>query len=516
MTTLSTQLLVVGGGATGLGVGWDASLRGLSVVVAEQGDLGEGTSGRYHGLLHSGGRYVLSDPESARACAAENLILRRIAPHTIEDTGGLFIHTAHDPPHFPDDWLAACRAASVPVDECSSTAARAAEPLLTPNISRAFRVHDAALDSFELLHGLHAAIQKAGGRVLLRHRLERLVVRDGGFLAALATSAGEVVHIEAQIVVNAAGPHAGRVAAMAGVALPLALGKGAMVAMATRLVNTVINRCKPPSDGDIIVPVGTVAVLGTTDTPTTSPDDVLVQAWEVDRLVDEAAILLPGIASHRALRAWAGIRPLHRPPHATHTETRDLPRGHALIDHGHEAGPPGFITIIGGKLTTFRLMAEETVDRACAILGHSAVCRTAHTLIEPSQPSHHRLPRRLERLTRATARIGIVCECELVTADDLDRALESDPTHDLDDLRRDLRLGMGPCQASFCAYRAAAVVASLANGNGPPPISGMRSFLEERWRGLRPLMFGGGLRQLELTRRVYQDLLAVDEAADGQ
>ena len=63
---LSTEILILGGGATGLGAAWDAALRGFKTLVLEKGDLAHGTSGRYHGLLHSGGRYVIRDPQSAR------------------------------------------------------------------------------------------------------------------------------------------------------------------------------------------------------------------------------------------------------------------------------------------------------------------------------------------------------------------------------------------------------------------------------------------------------------------
>ena len=121
MPTLSTQLLIIGGGSTGLGVAWDACLRGLKVVLVEQGDLGQGTSGRYHGLLHSGGRYVISDPTSARDCAVENRVLRHIAPHAIEDTGGLFVATPADPLDFPDRWFAACQELGVSAEEITAT-----------------------------------------------------------------------------------------------------------------------------------------------------------------------------------------------------------------------------------------------------------------------------------------------------------------------------------------------------------------------------------------------------------
>jgi glycerol-3-phosphate dehydrogenase len=510
MSQRSTQLLVVGGGATGLGVAWDACLRGLDVVVLEQGDLAQGTSGRYHGLLHSGARYVLSDPPSATACALENTILRRVVPHTIEDTGGLFVCPPGDPREFPDLWLDACRRQGVPAEEISLANALNAEPLLSPQITRAFRVQDASLDSFDLLHALAAAVSAAGGSVLLHHRLERLTARADGFLAAASQSGDRLQYIHAQVVVNAGGPYAGKVAAMAGSPLPLALGRGAMIAMATRLVNTVVNRCQPPSDGDIIVPIGTVAVLGTTDTPVDSPDDVRIEPWEVDLLLREAAALIPSIEDHRVLRAWAGVRPLYRPPEATESETRNLPRAHALVDHAASGGPAGLVTIIGGKLTTFRLMAEETVDLVADQLGSSAPCRTADTILSPPPPHYHRLPHRLEKLSASGAanRQGVVCECELVTAEAIHAALDASPTTDLDDLRRDLRLGMGPCQAAFCAYRSAGLLGEREPGVDPN--LGLHSFLEERWRGLKPLVWGHTLRQVELNRRIYQDLLALD------
>ena len=88
---METDVLIIGGGATGGGIAWDLAQRGLRVVLAEMGDLATGTSGRYHGLLHSGGRYAVRDAESARECIDENLIVRRIAPEAIEDTSGFFV-----------------------------------------------------------------------------------------------------------------------------------------------------------------------------------------------------------------------------------------------------------------------------------------------------------------------------------------------------------------------------------------------------------------------------------------
>src|SRR6476660_5769622 len=112
MPTLTTDVLVIGGGATGSGVAWDAALRGFDVVLVDRADLAEGTSGRFHGLLHSGGRYAVKDPQ-----AAENAILRRVACDCIEDTGGFFVTTPYDEPEYADRFAQGCKDTGVACEE---------------------------------------------------------------------------------------------------------------------------------------------------------------------------------------------------------------------------------------------------------------------------------------------------------------------------------------------------------------------------------------------------------------
>jgi glycerol-3-phosphate dehydrogenase len=514
MPSQSTQLIVIGGGATGLGVALDACLRGIKVLVIEKGDLAQGTSGRYHGLLHSGGRYVLSDPSSARDCARENRILRRIAPATIEDTDGLFVSVAGDPVDYPEAWRQASLDTQVPFEEITPSKALESEPALTPEIQRAFRVRDASLDSFDLLHALAETIRIAGGHILLRHKLERVIIERGVVEAVVVQNlrTGESRTIGAELVVNAAGPWAHTIAELAGIDVPIALSKGTMVAMAGRAVHTVINRCRPAGDGDIIVPVGTVAVLGTTDLPVETAQDLEIRPEEIDFLLAQADVLLPGIIRQRPLRAWAGVRPLLRPEAQAGSDTRELPRGHAILDHHRRDGVRGLISVFGGKLTTYRLMAEETMQIAASYLNVSRQCRTADTPIQSKRSRYHQLPSRLSEAPAAgeLEPPHMICECEIVTYQQLLERLSKMDQVVLDDLRRDLRLGMGPCQGGFCTYRAAGAAHEEASTEWPE--DGLESFLEERWKGIQPLAWGHGLRQMELTRRIYLELFGVDSS----
>src|SRR5215217_1244658 len=130
MASLETDVLVIGGGGTGAGIAWDAALRGYDVILVDRADLAEGTSGRFHGLLHSGGRYVVKDPIAARECIAENEILRSVASATIEDTGGLFVTTPDDDAAYGDQFLTGCREAGVPAEEIDVAEALRSEPRL--------------------------------------------------------------------------------------------------------------------------------------------------------------------------------------------------------------------------------------------------------------------------------------------------------------------------------------------------------------------------------------------------
>src|SRR3984885_2976042 len=169
MTTLTTDVLVIGGGATGGGVAWDAALRGYDVVLVDRADLAEGTSGRFHGLLHSGGRYAVKDPRAAEECIAENRILKKISPDSIEDIGGFFVTTPSDDPAYADVFAQGGRDTGVDCEEIEPGQALREEPLLNPALSRVFRVPDANIDVWKTVWAMARGIQARGGRVLPYH-----------------------------------------------------------------------------------------------------------------------------------------------------------------------------------------------------------------------------------------------------------------------------------------------------------------------------------------------------------
>jgi glycerol-3-phosphate dehydrogenase len=554
---LETDVVVVGGGVTGVAVLRDLALRGVHAVLVERFDLGTGTSGRWHGLLHSGARYAVRDQESARECIEENTTLRRVAAHTIEDVGGLFVLLPSDDEAYAGQFVEGCRASGIPTEELSAAAAHRREPLLAPDVKLAFAVPDGGIDGWALMRSMAADAEARGCRVLVRHPLVG-TERSGDRITAVRVHdavAGQDRTIGCQWVVNAAGAWAGEVGRMAGVPLTMIAGKGVMVVMASRYVRGVVNACRKPADGDIIVPQHEVAILGTTSQQVPSPDDISVPPADVDRMIDMCAQMVPAIASGRVLRAFAGSRPLYKPEAAaggdtggSGGDTREVSRTFTVLDHASLNGLDNMFSIVGGKLTTCRQMAEAVVDRLAERMGVTEPCRTATEVMPGADHGPHRVAEPLARVERNQAYGELLCECELVTRGQVREAVAGGLT-ELEDLRRKLRVGYGPCQAAFCAWRAAGMLAEAREGSGEPqggapvgregsgepqggapvgregsgepdhPLVGLERFLEERWRGQRSTIWGDQARQALLNHAIYRGIFDLrgkgvpDEAA---
>ncbi|HEY85117.1 MAG TPA: anaerobic glycerol-3-phosphate dehydrogenase subunit A [Chloroflexi bacterium] len=511
-----TEVLVIGGGITGLGILFDLAQRGFKAMLVERDDLSTGTSGRFHGLLHSGGRYAVKDPHTARECYEENTILRRVIPHAIEDTGGLFVLTPDDDPAYGDRFAAACQSAGIPVEEIDIAKMLRREPLLNPGITRAFTAPDASVDTWDACHALVRGAEEYGAEVLTYHKVTDLLTRQNKVTGAAVKNilTGENLTIEADMVINAAGAWAGQIARMAGCEVKIVPGKGAMVAMNYRMVNTLINRCHVPGDGDILVPVGSVAVIGTTSIQVSEPDDLRIEDWEVQRMLDEGEKLIPSFKQFRPLRAWAGVRPLYQETVAG-SDTRDVTRGHQVLDHAARDGVEGFVSIVGGKWTTYRLMAQDTVDAVCRKLNTNRPCRTADTLL-PAETGlnaqrYYHVNERLRQREHGELSGQLICECELVTRQQIEEKLADSDTLILNDLRRDLRVGMGPCQGGFCSYRVAGIMHRMKQINPQQTNRALSDFIQSRWKGVRPVLWGQGARQMQLDEGIYFGLLGLDK-----
>ncbi len=528
-----TDVIIIGGGATGAGIARDCARRGLACTLLERHDIATGATGRNHGLLHSGARYAVTDGESARECIEENRILKRIARHCIEQTDGLFITLPEDSLEYQAQFIARCQEAGIDAEAIDPKQALRLEPAANPALIAAVRVPDGTVDPFRLTAANMLDAREHGANVLTYHQVIGLL-RQGDRVSGVRVFDSKnqrQYDIHAQIVVNAAGIWGQHIAEYADLRIRMFPAKGALLILGHRINNMVINRCRKPADADILVPGDTISLIGTTSTHIEYDqiDNMVVTAQEVDTLIREGSKLSPQLAQTRILRAYAGVRPLVASD--DDPSGRNVSRGIVLLDHASRDGLEGFITITGGKLMTYRLMAEWATDKVCEKLGVTAACTTAQEPLPGSQQSAEQtlskvisLPasirgsavyRHGDRATQLLAgnRLdnSLVCECEAVTAGEVRYAIESLSVNNLLDLRRRTRVGMGTCQGELCACRAAGLLSRFKVTTPQQSREQLGQFLNERWKGVRPIAWGDALRESEFTHWVYQGLCGLDD-----
>lgn len=388
------RVCVIGGGGTGLALAYDLVQRGFAVTLLEKGELTSGTTGRHHGQLHCGARYAWADRNIARECYAESLTLARIACGCVEYNGGFFVALTEEEAALRDTFIERCVAAGIPAAPLDPESLARLEPRLSPAILAAVSVPDGSFDAFRLAMMFASAAVLLGAETLPWHEVVGIDSTGGALRGVravdLSSPSRKEMLVPCDYAVNAAGAWAGGVGALAGVDVPIVPAPGAMVAVKERLVDRVVSRLRPPSDGDILVPQRGLSIIGSTQRRADSPEGILPTDEEIAFLRAAAAEMVPGFEAIPVHAAWAAARPLAGgPAQDGATEGggtgakapaadigRSLSRDFQVLDHGLEGGPSGLFTIIGGKATVLRAMAEKTADILCAKAGVEAPCRT--------------------------------------------------------------------------------------------------------------------------------------------
>lgn len=376
------DLLIIGGGIVGAGVAWDASLRGLSCALVEQGEFASGTSSKTTKLIHGGIRYLEQlDFRLVRESLRERSILLSIAPQWIRPLPFLIpVHSGRPRP-WPmiclGVWLYDGLAGNRRIGRYRFLDERQMEReeprLAAAGYHRAVLYHDAQMDDVGLVMAVLKAAGAAGA-VLRDHTPVTGLVREGGRVAGVETRDGEVV--TARRIINATGPWADQVRRMADPqAKPLVrMSKGIHLVFPDRaLRHALLVSSQRDNRIFFVIPWQGKTLLGTTDTDFSGdPADAKPEEADVEYLLTEVNRALPSFDFRREqiLSTFAGVRPLIA------QETKDpwaVTRSHRIYEEN------GLLTVIGGKFTTFRKIAEDVVDRLVRSFPDRtlAPCRTA-------------------------------------------------------------------------------------------------------------------------------------------
>ncbi len=370
------HIIIIGGGGTGAALAHDLALRGFKITQFEKGELLSGATGRHHGLLHSGARYAVHDPIAAQRCIQENRILRKIAPEALEHNGGLFVALTDDDLDYRKSFLEGCRECGIDIKKVSPEQARGLEPELSPDLKGAIQVPDASMDAWRLPLHFFASAKTNGAAIHSFCEVVRIHKSANAVTGVRVCDykTHQEYDVAGDLVVIAAGSWSGKLTVMAGVEVPVQPGPGVMVAVKARLTNRVINRLHPAGEGDIVIPKRGLSILGTSLWLAADPDVLDIPQDHVQQMIDLCAEMVPVVKDTPVHSAWVAARPLIAD--AATRDPQSISRASGCYDHREKDNLEGLVSVIGGKATTLRAMAEKTADLICQKTDRDVPCRT--------------------------------------------------------------------------------------------------------------------------------------------
>lgn len=539
--TLSGQVLVIGGGINGTGIARDLALRGVSVILVERRELGSGTSWASSGMIHGGLRYLQNDPEVTHHSCLDSGAIQRIAPH-------LVFRIPFVMPVFSDD-LIGPEIVEVGLEmydayqplkngrvhtRLTKAQALELEPALSDRIDCAFTLDEWGVDAARLCVA-NALDAEAHGAQIFTHveALEPVRAEGGRVVGAMVrdTLTGEVLRVDADLTMNATGPWVPQVAEMMGELVRQRPGKGIHLVFERRVSNLAIYARGVDGRDMFTFPHEQNSMAGTTD------DDYYGDLDRIEATEDEVAYVLeamersiPKIRQHRVTHTIQGVRPTMYGFGAYEDE---LSRDYKVIDHGEAGQAPGLLTMTGGKLAAYRLMAEDACNLLCEKLGNSEPCRTAELPL-PGGEAEADIPALAARggighaaalrlAFRHGARAGevladrdgdqrpatTVCACEPVLDSELRHIAREEGVRKLSDCWLRVRLGVGACQGSGCAAAAAGVLAEELGWDAERTIREVAEFAAGRWRAVAPALDGAQVAAMELHRSVHFGMIGM-------
>ncbi len=531
--TRSFQVLVIGGGINGAGVARDLALRGVRVALVEKKDFGSGTTWASSGMIHGGLRYLQQDPEVTYHSCLDSGAIQRIAPQLVFRIPFLMPVFPEDPigPELMEIGLEMYDRYQPlkngrPHTRLSREQALRLEPALSPRIDCAFTLDEWGVDASRLV-ALNALDAAERGAEVHTHCEVLSLLREGGSGRVRGARVrdfvrGDELDLEAEVTLNATGPWAPALAALAGVELRLRPGKGIHLVFERRVSDVAIYARGVDGRDMFTFPHEQNSMAGTTD------DDFYGDLDRVDVVEDEVRYVLqamersiPGIRRHRVIHSIAGVRPTLWGFGAYEDE---LSRDYEVLDHAARDGVSGFYSLVGGKLAAYRLMAEDASDRLCAELGVDAPCRTATAPLPggASTPDVAEIARRFgvgwpaavrlvfrhgdraERVLAAVPAPRTLCDCEPLLDAELAHVARREGVRTLTDCALRVRLGVGGCQGAACAGAAGEVLARELGWDAERTAAEVAEFAAERWRAVAPILTGPQLPAMEIHRAVHR------------
>lgn len=492
------DVVVIGGGVNGTGVARDCALRGMKVALFERNDIAFGASGNSSGMIHGGPRYLIYDPDVTYTSCLDSGHIQQIAPHLLFRIPFLVpIYRGRFPAGVAltgydaffdlyDDYQPLKH--GKPHVRLSADELRQLEPGLVGNMAGGVSFDEWGIDGGRLCVASAVDAIEHGAEVHVHTTVTEISRRDDGSVRGVRWRdrlARRTGFTSCRVVVNATGAWAPLTATFAGLppkAARVRPGKGIHVFLDRRLTNYAVVASAVDGRQVFMLPWQNATVLGTTDDDYYGDlDRVIANGDEVRYLTQAVERVFPAVRHARAIGTSAGVRPTL---FAWGMNEDHLSREHEIVDHESD-GADGLYSMIGGKLASYRIFAEQMTDVIAQRLGNRAEKRThisplpgGEDTIDPMQLAldgsvdamsavrleyrHGSRARRvIERIKKEPREGRVVCDCEPVTEAEIRYVAEHEFARTVDDVSRRTRLGLGPCGGMRCAARCGAILAEI-------------------------------------------------------
>ncbi|MHA1902560.1 MAG: FAD-dependent oxidoreductase [Candidatus Thorarchaeota archaeon] len=537
------DVIVIGGGSTGTAVARDCAMRGLKTLLLERDDIASATVGTSAGMISSGFKYY-DEPELMDICSEEVVNFNRIARHIVMKNPILFpimelseLSSGGQAKTFSAEYSKRVEERGVPpLLFLTPEDSLEVEPALRPDIIASMYQEEFFIDPFRLCLLQTIDAKMHGAEVKTYCEVYEISTKNNAVdeVSFYNRVTGKSESAKGKIIINAAGPWAMKIAGFAGAKLELRLNKGAHVILDRRVTNVGLNMRAVDGRWIYMYPHENTVLLGTTALDTwEDPDSIVTSHDEIEYLLNSVEGYVPSIRKARIIRTMEGVRPMVA---KWKVSENDVTRGYEIVDHENQ-NVSGLISFAGGKLVTCRHMAEKVTDIVCEKLGKKNLKCETHleplpgmasdvdilllsTKYDISQHALERLKaRRGTEIHKILELIGdnpeyrtTICTCEPVIEAEIRYAIREEFPQTLDDLRRRLRLGTGPCQGTFCTFKAAAILAEERDLTGEDFQVDMLDFLSERWKGKRQAIRREQLVQEEVAQGIYACVGNLDQS----
>lgn len=534
----SYKVVIVGGGINGVGIARDLALRGVDCLLVEKGDFSAGTSGASSGMIHGGPRYMLGDVDVTKLACLDSGYIQKAAPHLLFRIPFLYTvyHGEKTSKLAAQIKLEAVESFFTAYDEfvplkngqphTRLSAQDVAE--LEPNIPQQNLLGAVTFDEWGIdvprLCVANAIDAVEHGATVRNHTEVIEVFKSHGRVTGVKLRdvlTGQTHQVDCDVLVNATGPWAPEFAKQMGVPIQLRGGKGIHITFDRRLFNMAVVSQTIDGREIFMMPYENVSVLGTTDDDYFDDlDNQKCSQDEIEYLLDAIRPVFPAVDSARMIRSWSGVRPTLYERGVMEDE---LSREHEVVDH-QKQGLAGAYSMLGGKLASYRIMAEELVDLVCQQIDVNKPCQTqskplpggdelldVEQLLKEYAVDPHVLSRLvyrhgsrarliLDAIQKDSSKGALLCSCEPVTVAEAEYVIQNEMVRTLSDLRRRTRASLGPCQGGNCSLAMAGILAQLQQKSPQESWDDLERFHQEWWWNRACVLNSDQLAQEELNQ----------------